>query len=129
MAKATSVGIEGVAQVITARHHRMTADEPLSEGGTDTGPAPYEILMAALCACSSATLRLYAARKGWELGRIEVRCVFARDEAGGESIRRFVSIGAPQGEDQRARLADIIEKTPVTRTLKRAMAIATTFDW
>lgn len=127
MAKAFTVSEAGLAQVITARQHRMTADEPLSAGGTDTGPAPYEVLLASLGACSSATLRLYAGRKGWDLGRIEVLCVFARDEAGVESIQRTVTLGAPLADEQRARLAEIIEKTPVTKTLKRSMTITTAF--
>lgn len=127
MTKASTVSEAGLAQVITSRRHRMTADEPLSSGGTDTGPAPYEVLMASLGACSSATLRMYADRKGWDLGRIEVLAAFARDEAGVESIHRTVKLGAPLGEEQRARLAEIIEKTPVTRTLKRSMTITTEF--
>ncbi|PWR21464.1 OsmC family protein [Zavarzinia aquatilis] len=127
MAKALTVSEAGLAQAITARQHHMTADEPIPAGGTDTGPAPYEVLMAALGACSSATLRLYADRKGWTLGRIEVLCVFARDDAGVESIHRTAKLGAPLGEEQRARLAEIIEKTPVTKTLKRSMTITTEF--
>ncbi|PWR19860.1 OsmC family protein [Zavarzinia compransoris] len=127
MAKATTVSTEGVFQDITCRQHHLTADEPQGNGGTDRAPAPYELLLASLGACSSATLRLYAARKGWELGRIEVVATFARDEAGVETIRRQVSLGAPLDADQRARLAEIIEKTPVTKTLKRSMTITTTF--
>lgn len=127
MAKALTVSEAGLAQVISARQHHMTADEPVSAGGTDTGPAPYEVLLAALGACSSATLRLYADRKGWSLGRIEVLAVFARDEGGIESIHRTVALGAPLEAEQRARLAEIIEKTPVTKTLKRSMTITTEF--
>ena len=127
MAKATTVSTEGVFQDITCRQHHLTADEPLNNGGTDRGPAPYEALLASLGACSSATLRLYAQRKGWDLGRIEVIAHFARDEAGTETIQRRVTLGAPLEPEQRAKLAEIIEKTPVTKTLKRSMTITTEF--
>src|SRR5581483_8793281 len=63
----------GYAQAIRAGHHQLTADEPKSNGGTDTGPAPYELLLSALGACTSITLRMYADRKGWTLGAIDVR--------------------------------------------------------
>ncbi|MFA5122810.1 OsmC family protein [Zavarzinia sp.] len=128
MAKATVVSEQGLAQAITTRQHHLTADEPADNGGTDTGPAPYELLLASLGACSSATLRLYGDRKGWALGRIEVRLSFFRDGEGTESIRRTVRLGGPLDAEQRARLAEIIEKTPVTKTLKRSLAIATTFE-
>ncbi len=128
MAKATVVSEKGLAQAITTRQHHLSADEPADNGGTDTGPAPYELLLASLGACSSATLRLYGDRKGWDLGRIEVRLSFFRDAEGTESIRRTVRLGGALDAEQRTRLAEIVEKTPVTKTLKRSLAIATTFE-
>jgi uncharacterized OsmC-like protein len=62
----------GFAQEVVAGSHRTAADEPLSVGGTDTGPSPYDLLLAALGACTSITVGMYARRKGWPLGEIAV---------------------------------------------------------
>ena len=62
----------GFAQEILAGPHRMSADEPVSAGGADTGPTPYDFLLAALGACTSITLRMYARRKGWPLAEVIV---------------------------------------------------------
>lgn len=122
------VSHEGVYQEIEARQHRMTADEPLNNHGTDKGPAPYELLLASLAACSSATLRLYADRKGWSLGTITADLTFARDKDGSERIERVIGFSEKLTEEQMERIRDIIEKTPVTKTLKRGTPIATRFE-
>jgi putative redox protein len=116
----------GYAQTLRARSHELHADEPKSSGGGDTGPSPYELLLAALAACTSLTLRMYADRKNWDLGLIKVDAHFNRNDAGEENISREVSIGQPLTEEQYAKLADICEKTPVTKTLKRGTPITTT---
>ncbi|MDP2124182.1 MAG: OsmC family protein [Parvibaculum sp.] len=117
----------GLFQEMEARQHRMTADEPESNHGTDKGPAPYELLLAALAACTSATLRLYADRKGWALGAITADLKFSRDRDGNETIERIISFGEKLDEEQMARIRDIVAKTPVTKTLKRGTPIATRF--
>lgn len=122
------VSREGVYQEIEARHHRLTADEPLNNHGTDKGPAPYEFLLASLAACSSATLRLYAGRKGWALGTITADLTFSRDKDGNESIERVIGFSEKLTEEQMERIRDIIEKTPVTKTLKRGTPIRTRFE-
>ena len=127
---ATSVHLvskAGVFQEMEARQHRLTADEPEHNLGTDKGPAPYELLLASLAACSSATLRMYADRKGWQLGTITADLRFKRDPEGNESIERTISFSETLSEEQMARIRDIIEKTPVTKTLKRGTPIATRF--
>ena len=117
----------GLVQEIKARTHSLTADEPKPAGGTDTGPAPYELLLASLAACTSLTLRMYADRKKWELGRIDIEARFMRDEAGAERLERDISFSAELTSEQRSRLAEIAEKTPVTKTLKRGTPIHTRF--
>jgi putative redox protein len=127
MATVTLDSDSGLAQRLHARTHELTADEPLGAGGTDTGPAPYELLLAALIACTSLTARMYGDRKGWDLGRIEVKGHFGRDADGTERIERHIKFGAPLSAEQAARVAEIMEKTPVTKTLKRSTPIATTY--
>ena len=110
---------------IQAGRHALVADEPAALDGADAGPAPYELLTSALAACTAITLRMYAARKGWPLAGIEVDVHFRKDgDAAG--IDRTLTLEGPLDADQRARLADIAERTPVTLTLKQGVEITTT---
>jgi putative redox protein len=108
----------------TARSHRIPADEPVEAGGSDAAATPLELLAAGLAACTAITLRMYAERKGWELGELKVDC---RALVAGEGWRfeRVVRAGAPLDEAQRARLVEIAEKTPVTRIVKAGAPVAT----
>src|SRR5437016_2903259 len=74
-------GSGGLRQEIWAGRHTLVADEPVDAGGTDAGPNPYEMLLSALGACTSMTLRLYAQRKGWNLEGVEVRLTHHRIHA------------------------------------------------
>jgi putative redox protein len=125
IAKTTVDSSSGYAQKIEATGHAVTADEPASHGGTDTGPTPYGLLLAALGACTSITLRMYADRKSWQLGNIHVELRHVKTEDGGDHIERDVTFGAPLSDEQRARIADIVEKTPVTKTIKAGSPIRT----
>ncbi|WP_112661876.1 OsmC family protein [Microvirga flavescens] len=125
MATVHLVSTAGYATEIRARTHHLTADEAQSLGGTDTGPSPYELLLSGLAACTAITLRMYADRKGWDLGQIAVDTRFARDEAGNESITREVTLSEALDPDRQSRLLEIAEKTPVTKTLKRSTPITT----
>src|SRR5262252_9980647 len=71
----------GFAQEIVAGTHRLIADEPLKAGGTDTGPGPYELLLAALGACTSMTVAMYARRKRWPLETVTVSLSHSREYA------------------------------------------------
>jgi putative redox protein len=116
----------GYAADIQAGPHHLTADEPRTRGGTDAGPAPFQLLLAALAACTSITLRMYAERKGWTLGslRLELEMFKEADQAPSK-ISRVITVGAPLDDVQRQRLAEIADKTPVTLTLKAGVAIET----
>jgi putative redox protein len=116
----------GYAQAIRAGHHHLTADEPKSNGGTDTGPGPYALLLSGLGACTAITLRMYADRKGWVLGAIDVRLRMLKSRDGHERIEREIRFGAPLSDEQRARLNEIAGKTPVTRTVSAGAPITTT---
>ena len=117
---------ERYAQHIRAGHHVLLADEPAALGGADAGPAPYAFVLSGLGACTAITLRMYAERKGWELGEVGVDLVMLRD-GDAERIERTIRIAGAITEEQRARLAEIAEKTPVTKTIKRGTMIATSF--
>jgi putative redox protein len=113
------------ATAIDAGGHRIVADEPPENGGADAGPAPYDLLLAALSACTAITLRMYADRKAWDLTRIKVELHFTRDADRNERIDRTLHLEGSLSEEQRLRIADIAERTPVTLTLKRGLAIVT----
>lgn len=127
----------GLAQEIRVGHHRLRADEPVAVGGADSGPTPYDLLAAALGACTSMTLRLYARRKGWPLERTTVEVhhgkVHAEDcenceSSGAARIDRFVrrlTLDGPLDAEQRQKLLEIANKCPVHRTLEASSRIET----
>jgi len=112
-------------QHIQAGRHRLVSDEPSSIGGADAGPAPYALVLAGLAACTSITLRMYADRKGWELGPVHVDAALGR-HGEEERVERTIKVAPALTPEQRAKLAEIAEKTPVTKSLKRAFTIVTT---
>ena len=118
----------GYACQIRAGRHALTADESTAHGGTDTGPAPYQLLLSGLAACTAITLRMVAARRGWELGSIHVDLELYKDAEGvADRITRTISLTGPLNDQQKATLAEIAEKTPVTKTIKTGAAIETKF--
>jgi putative redox protein len=121
----TVEGKTGYAQSIRSGQHVWTSDEPVSRGGTDTGPNPTALLLSALAACTAITLRMYAERKSWELGVIRVRCaIFPRKDAR-PRIERELTFAASLSDDQRAKLMEIADKTPVTKVVMNGAEIAT----
>ena len=119
-----SIGTTNYAVSIAAGRHQLNADEGMKLGGKDTGPAPYELLCSALGACTAITVRMYAERKGWPLRGLHVDVRFeSKDKKG--AIMRVLSFEGELDDDQRARLADIAERTPVTLTLKQGVVITT----
>jgi putative redox protein len=120
-----SIGTTNYAVSITTGHHQLIADEGAELGGKDVGPSPYDLLCSALCACTAVTLRMYAARKEWPLRAVHVGVRFMR-EGKDSAIARVVSFEGELDEEQRARLVQIAERTPVTLTLKQGLAITTT---
>jgi len=123
-------------QEIVAGQHRFLADEPVKAGGLDSGPGPYDLLLAALGACTSMTLRLYAERKQIALTRTQVRLrhgrIYATDCAECETkegmidhIDREIVLEGDLSAEQRKRLLEIADKCPVHHTLKSEVDIRT----
>ena len=120
---------KGLFQVdIQAGGEHFLADEPLEFGGMGSGPDPYDLLAAALGACTTMTLRMYARRKTWPLEEVSVRVSHAR---GGLSARdaftREVTVIGELDEAQRTRLAEIADRCPVHQTLERGADVVTHF--
>ena len=126
----------GFAQAIAVGQHRLAADEAVIVGGTDTGPNPYELLLAALGSCTSMTVAMYARRKGWPLEAVTVRLRHSRVHAADceacetrvgllDHIDREVEFSGALSDEQRARLLDIANKCPVHRTLASEIIVQT----
>jgi putative redox protein len=120
---ATSTG--GYAQQIRSGRHELAADEPPSRGGDDTGPAPFALLLGALAACTSITLRMYAERKGWTLGTIALDLKYIQSDDG-TRIERGIRVSAPLDPQAREKLLEIAGKTPVTKVIHAAVPVETT---
>ncbi len=123
----TTTGADYATDVRTGEH-RLRADEPIAKGGNDTGPAPYEYLLAALGACTGMTLRMYADRKKWPLETVAVHLSHEkihaadcddceRNEGRVDIIQRVVEVTGDLSATQRTRLLEIANKCPVHRTL------------
>jgi putative redox protein len=129
-------GLGRYSQQLLDGHHKLTADEPISVGGGDAGPGPYELLLMSLGACTSMTLRMYADQHGWPLERVIVRLkhdrVYAKDCAECETkagmldrIDREIELQGVLDEAQTLRLMQIADKCPVHRTLIEQVKITT----
>jgi putative redox protein len=127
-------------QNIRFGRHYLMADEPTDFGGDDRGGSPYELLLSALGACTSMTLRLYAERKGWDVGRISVELEHAKihakdcqacaeDRTGKiDHIERRVAVTGDITDEQRDKLLVIADKCPVHRTLEGRPHVETTWS-
>jgi putative redox protein len=103
---------------IRIREHVISADEPRDAGGDDTAPSPQELLAASLAACTAITMEMYAARKGWDVGEVEVSAEYAPAERGcPTSFRTILRFPSHLSDEQVERLRQIAAKCPVHRTL------------
>jgi uncharacterized OsmC-like protein len=123
-------------QEVTVGAHRFLADEPREAGGLDSGPGPYDLLLAGLGACTAMTLRLYAERKALPLERVTVRLNHSRIHAADcadcetkegmlDRIDRAITLRGTLDAEQRRRLLEIADKCPVHRTLTSEIDIRT----
>lgn len=103
---------------IQVREHQVTVDEPLDVGGDDMGPDPQELLAASLASCTAITMEMYAARKGWDIGHVEVDVEYSPAERGCPTKFELVMrLPDDLPEDQVERLLVIAAKCPVHRAL------------
>ena len=110
---------------IDAGGHALRGDEPVGQGGADTGPPPFGLLLSGLGACTAITLRMYAERQGWPLAGVDVKLTYMVKDKNTRWIDRLVTLRGVDGE-QSAKLAEIAEKTPVTRAVRAGTEIRTT---
>jgi len=122
-------GAQGFVQEITAGRHHLVADEPVGAGGADRGPGPYDLLMAALGACMSMTIALYARTRNWPLETVAIRLthsrIYARDCADCmvrddtmlDRINTEVQLTGALTTEQERKLMEVAHKCPVHRTL------------
>jgi uncharacterized OsmC-like protein len=126
----------GFAQEIVAGGHRLTADEPIEAGGKDTGPSPYDLLLAALGSCTSMTVSMYARLKKWPLESVTVNLRHSKIHAADcrdcdtkegkiDRIEREIHFVGNLDAEQQQRLLQIADKCPVHRTLKSEIDIQT----
>ncbi|MEY2558309.1 MAG: hypothetical protein QOE34_1734 [Verrucomicrobiota bacterium] len=126
----------GFAQEIVVGPHRLTVDEPIEFGGKDTGPGPYDLLLASLGSCTSMTIALYARTKKWPLESVTVNlrhskihaidCQDCETKEGKiDRIEREIHLVGKLDPEQHKRLLEIADKCPVHRTLKSEIDIQT----
>src|SRR5712692_9603422 len=124
-------------QEVTVGPHRFLSDEPIEVGGLDSGPGPYDLVLAGLGACTAMTLRLYAERKALPLDAVTVRLTQAKIHAADcescetkegmiDRIERAITLHGSLGAEERRRLMEIADKCPVHRTLTSEIDIRTT---
>jgi putative redox protein len=114
-----------MAQDIEVAGHHLRADEEAEKGGSNSGAAPHELLLAALGSCTAMTLKVYAERKGWPLKDVQVTLNGTHAD-GRFLITRQVELSGELDAEQRQRLLEIADKCPVHKTLTGEVAITTT---
>jgi putative redox protein len=139
MAEVIVSSIGFLKQEITAGAHKFIVDEPREVGGTDEGPDPYSLLLAALGACTSMTLQLYAKHKGWPLEKVEVSlrnsrihakdCETCETTAGTITrIERYISLTGPLTDEQREKMLQMAQRCPVHQALTSEVSIIDFLD-
>ena len=120
-----TVGPVNYATTIQAGRHALTVDESQEHGGQDVGPTPTDLYAAALASCTAITLRMYAERKQWPLETLQVSVEIRKAADKSTSIERVLKLSGALSDEQRARLADIAERTPVTLMVKNSVEVHT----
>ena len=106
------------AHSVTVNGHALVVDEPDKLGGKNAGPAPFDLYLASLAACTAITLRMYAERKGWELGTFRAVLRLSFGEDGRPQVHRSLHADGPLDDVQWARLLEVVANTPVTKAMR-----------
>ena len=114
---------EGYTCEVQAGKHQLVVDEPVPLGGEDLGPAPYQYLKAALGACTSMTVRMYAERKKWQVDNVIVSLTHTRDANKQSVFVRDITLVGNLSPEQRERLLEIADRCPVHKTLSHGATI------
>jgi putative redox protein len=116
--KATARQTSSYTHQIDMRQHRVTADEPSDQGGDDQGATPQELLAASLASCTAITMEMYARRKRWDVGPVEVEVSYEQPEKG-QPTEFTIVLRLPEGltDEQARRLQMIAARCPVHRVL------------
>ncbi len=120
----TPAGPNYTQRIVTGAFE-LSSDEPVSAGGRNLGPGPYNLLLASLGACTSITLKMYADRKGWDIGEMKVSLSLSKDIEGKTFIDRTLHSDTRLDGEQWSKLLEIADKTPVTKTLLSGSKITT----
>lgn len=118
-------GVRHYRHDIHTGNHVLVADEPTSAGGQDAGPAPYDLLLSGLGACTAITLRMYAEHKEWDLGVLRVELTLLKNHEDETFIERVLHSSAELSDEQWSHLLDVASRTPVTKTLQAGAMITT----
>jgi putative redox protein len=111
---------------VDAGGHALRGDEPVDHGGGDTGPRPFGLLLSGLGACTAITLRMYAERKNLPLDGVDVQLTYTVKDRATRWIDREITVRGALDDKARSKLADIAEKTPVTKAVRAGTEIRTT---
>ena len=115
---------KGYAHSLTAGRHTLIVDEPEDEGGADTGPTPSQLLALSLASCTAITIEMYAGRKGWDVGNLEVEVDYGpRPREGPARFEVTVKLAKELPDDQAESLLTVASKCPVHRLLKGEVEI------
>jgi putative redox protein len=115
-----NIGHDKYAARIDTGNHQLVADEPVTKGGQDTGPAPYQLLLASLGSCTVITVKMYAERKGWDLQSVDVSLNMEQEtttEGKHTVFLRRLQLQGNLTDEQRQHLLKIAEKCPVAKLL------------
>ena len=116
--RATATRDSGYRHVVRVRSHDLSIDEPTDTGGSDSGPSPQELLAASLASCTAVTMEMYATRKGWDIGGVEVEAEYTPAERGCPTkFSLTLRLPSDLTDEQVERLRVIAAKCPVHRTL------------
>lgn len=125
-AHVSETGESAYAVQIEVNGHSLKGDEPEDSGGGNTGPAPYDMLLAALGECTAMTVRWYAIKQEWPLDKVEVKITFQKIDKVGVFEKHVMVYGDDLNDDQRQKLIEVAAKCPVQRTLEGKVKISTT---